>query len=490
MSENQNVSEGTEEKNSPVTADGTEALLQSVFESRSVQQLADRLLDYLYPMQKKKDNKGREKVGRPTTPLHLIDNISDEQKEKVETICQNAAPREDQLEKLSLALAYLHSAVTDTEWMKSLTLKLSDRFIAWEKPERCVEASDKLPVKQVSDWFKVTLDAKGIDYLADIVFKLPYNLWGDIEKIFQENGKKELMLERVKLECQANRITPDLFYWLWKNKDKEALAALRDKFLTDANQLFKVLRQDVKGNYLKAQRDLKKLLLDNEDFQEVLMNGGERSSVLELIRCTKRLPLLDNDERQSLLVKIFNLHPEYKTEIEERSKGPRRVNAGRTTSRRGYNKRVAELKHLIEVEIPENSKAIEVARAHGDLSENSEFKFAKERQRFLGQRRREWEESLIGLQIVDFYQTRIDKIIIPGCTFELKTEDGATQEYTILGLLDGESEKNIISHDTPLAKLVMGNEVGATITLPDGRRATITSVKPLTPEMLKYVADE
>ena len=81
-------------------------------------------------------------------------------------------------------------------------------------------------------------------------------------------------------------------------------------------------------------------------------------------------------------------------------------------------------------------------------------------------------------------------IIIPGCTFELKVDDGTTQEYTILGLLDGESEKNIISHDTPLARLVMGNEVGATITLPDGRKATITSVKPSTPEMLKFVADE
>ena len=46
MSENQNVSEGTEEKNTPVT-DEKEALLQSVFESRSAQQLADRLLDYL-----------------------------------------------------------------------------------------------------------------------------------------------------------------------------------------------------------------------------------------------------------------------------------------------------------------------------------------------------------------------------------------------------------------------------------------------------------
>ena len=489
MSDNQNVSEGTEEKTTPVK-DGKDGLLQAVFESRSVQQLADRLLDYLYPIQRKKDNKGREKESRPSIPVHIIESISDEQKANVETICQNAAPREDQAEKLSLALAYLHSAVKDTEWMKFLTLKLADRFIVWEKPERCVEVSDKLPAKQISDWFKVVLEAKGIEYLAEIVFKLPYSLWADIEKILQENGKKELMLERVKLEFQANRLTPDLYYWLWKNKDKEAVAALRAKFLTDANQLFKVLRQDVKGNYLKAQRDLKKLLLDNEEFQEVLMNDGERSSVLELIRCTKRLPLLDNDERQSLLVKIFNNHPEYKADIEERAKGPRRVNAGRTTSRRGYNKRVAELKHLIEVEIPENSKAIEVARAHGDLSENSEFKFAKERQRFLGQRRREWEESLIGLQIVDFYQTRIDKIIIPGCTFELKADDGTTQEYTILGLLDGESEKNIISHDTPLAKLVMGNEVGATITLPDGRRATITSVKPLTPEMLKYVADE
>ncbi len=466
MGEIENVSEGT--KGSSV---GVEKTAPQWYESRSVQQLADRLADYL------RTNSS-------------IDSISDEQKSAVENLCLAAAPRDDQTEKLALALAFLHSAVKDTEWMNGIAIKLADKFIVWEKLERCADVSDKLPGKQVADWFKVILDAKGTDYLAKLVFKLPFRLWGHIEKIFQEKGQKNLMLNSVKLEFQANRVTADLFYWLWKNKDKEAVADLRAKYLTDANQLFKVLRQDTRGSYLKAQRDLKRLLLDSDEFQEVLMDYGERIPSLELIRCTKRLALLDPDERQSLLVKIYNLHPEYKKEIEERGNGPRRVSVGRITSKRGYNKRVAELKHLIEVEIPENSKAIEVARAHGDLSENSEFKFAKEHQRFLGQRRREWEESLIGLQAVDFSQTRIDKIIIPGCTFELQYEDGSKQQYTILGLLDGEAEKNIISFDTPLGKLLMGNEAGTTITLPDGKKATVTSVKPLSPEMLKYVADE
>ncbi|MEK6193553.1 MAG: transcription elongation factor GreA, partial [Deltaproteobacteria bacterium] len=52
-------------------------------------------------------------------------------------------------------------------------------------------------------------------------------------------------------------------------------------------------------------------------------------------------------------------------------------------TRAGYESLKKELQHLKTVERPNNIKAIEEARAHGDLSENAEFHAAKERQSFI-----------------------------------------------------------------------------------------------------------
>ena len=49
-------------------------------------------------------------------------------------------------------------------------------------------------------------------------------------------------------------------------------------------------------------------------------------------------------------------------------------------TREGYETLKRELEHLKSVARPQNIKAIEEARAHGDLSENAEFGAAKERQ--------------------------------------------------------------------------------------------------------------
>ena len=62
-------------------------------------------------------------------------------------------------------------------------------------------------------------------------------------------------------------------------------------------------------------------------------------------------------------------------------------------TKNGYEKLKRELAHLKSVERPQNIKAIEEARAHGDLSENAEFDAAKERQAFIEGRIRNWDTN-------------------------------------------------------------------------------------------------
>lgn len=447
------------------------------YEGHSVQQFAERLEEHLKRSDKNEDEGS------------LLGNIDDSHKEAVAETFKAASIREDQSTHLSLALAMMYGAANDEQkkWIYDITVMLGKGALVWETVEKCAEITIGIPGKQAKNWLDVIYVAQGEEFLANLIFKLPYRLWTIADKVLHENNGKDVLKKAVCAELAANRTTADLLFWLWKCKDED-MDATREKYLSDAALIFRTLHQDMSGDYLKAQRDLRHLLLSDGEFQNLVCKDGDHAAVLELIRCTKRLSLLAPDERQSLLIKIFNLYPQFKSDIEEKRKGPARVSVGRITSRHGYNRRVAELEHLVNVDIPENTKAIETARAHGDLRENSEFKFAKERQRFLGQRRREWEESLVGLQVTDFAETRIERVIIPGCTVVLKHEDGRVENIHLLGMLDSETEKDIISYDTPLGKLLLGNEAGAEIKLPSGSKAEIVEVKPLSKEILAYIA--
>ncbi len=474
------------------TSTKTTKFSSSWFDSRSVQQLSERLAAIL-----KIDKHGKDE----DAAARKVDlkSLTDESRRNLENLFSITAPRNDANDCLhfAYALSYLLYAAEDKEkdkeskeWILNLVDGIKDKTFLFQNMEMCVEVSDKMTGKQIKNWFEILHYALGESFLTKLVFKLPYRCWGSIEKVLSDNNSPNLMTESVRKEFAEKHITADLLFWLWKNREDGDVSDLRDDYLTNAALLFTTLRQDLSGNYLKSQRDLRKLLLEDSEFQETLMKEGkDKKAVFELIRCTKRLSLLSPQERQSLLVHIFNLHPEYQDAIEEKNNGPARVVVGRLTSKHGFNKRTADLEHLIKVEIPENSKAIEVARSHGDLRENSEFKFAKEQQRFLNARRREWEDSLNGLQVTDFADTKVDNGIIPGCTVVLKHADGKLETLHLLGLLDGDADKDIISFDTPLGKLLLGNKPGAVINMPNGTKATVEEVRPLSPEMLKYVAE-
>ena len=117
-------------------------------------------------------------------------------------------------------------------------------------------------------------------------------------------------------------------------------------------------------------------------------------------------------------------------------------------------------------------------------------------QAYLNRRRREWEESLASLTQTDFANVQVGKVVIPGSTVTIEYLDddykptGETEAYSILGVLDFEPEKKIISFNSPLGKILIGKEVKASVTMPNGKRAVITAIKPLSPEMKKYVAGE
>ena len=120
-----------------------------------------------------------------------------------------------------------------------------------------------------------------------------------------------------------------------------------------------------------------------------------------------------------------------------------------------------ELDKLKAIDRPDIIKAIAEARSHGDLSENAEYDAAKNKQSFIEGRIAELEAKLSLAQIIDPSQIDNDGKIIFGATvklLELETEKEIT--YQIVGDDEANLKMGKLSINSPLAKSLIGKEVG------------------------------
>ncbi len=119
-----------------------------------------------------------------------------------------------------------------------------------------------------------------------------------------------------------------------------------------------------------------------------------------------------------------------------------------------------ELKHLIEVERPKVISAIEVARGHGDLSENADYSAAKERQGLIEGRIASISSTLRNAEVVDPSQIRSNKVTF-GAYVHLQDEDTAQKKtYQIVGEDEADVSQGKISINSPLARSLIGRKKG------------------------------
>ena len=140
---------------------------------------------------------------------------------------------------------------------------------------------------------------------------------------------------------------------------------------------------------------------------------------------------------------------------------------------KGYASLKKEMERLKKVERPENIKAIEEARAHGDLSENAEFEAAKDRQGFIEGRIGELEYKLASADIIDPDKLPKDKAVF-GCTVILENIDtGEELNYQLVGPDESNIAKKRISVTSPLGQAMIGKKPGdeVTLTAPGGKRS-------------------
>lgn len=132
----------------------------------------------------------------------------------------------------------------------------------------------------------------------------------------------------------------------------------------------------------------------------------------------------------------------------------------------------AELKHIKEVDRPENVEEIATARDHGDLSENAEFQYAKERQSALDARMRYLEYRIARAQVIDPAKIESEKVAFGATVTLLDMDTDEEIVYALVGEDESDVDRGRISIASPIARALLGKMEGddATVRLPSRTR--------------------
>jgi transcription elongation GreA/GreB family factor len=267
-----------------------------------------------------------------------------------------------------------------------------------------------------------------------------------------QEGKMDLLKETLSRLINQHTAGSELLLWLGRERS-DAFADILGP------EVFRAMLTAMERDQFNEKRSnrLREFILDDHELLAELTASADIDVVKDLTRALQLSPVFDDMDKRSLLARLVKSHPAVQSLITgEQAK----QDSSMLVSWESLERRKAEYQELVQKKIPANSREIALARSYGDLSENHEYKAAKEMQKMLMRRKDELETQLTRARGTDFSNVRTDIVSIG--TIVRATDLGANQPetFTILGAWDSDPDKGIISYLTPVAQSLLNNKVG------------------------------
>jgi transcription elongation factor GreA len=130
---------------------------------------------------------------------------------------------------------------------------------------------------------------------------------------------------------------------------------------------------------------------------------------------------------------------------------------------------IAALEHELHRELP---KEIMTARAHGDLKENAEYKYAKERQSYVSARLGQLHQRLADISMLNLNNLPKDRAAYGSRIVVLEVAKSSKIEYKLVTVEEADAAKGLISTTSPIGRALLGKKVGdeVSVTTPAGIR--------------------
>jgi transcription elongation GreA/GreB family factor len=267
-----------------------------------------------------------------------------------------------------------------------------------------------------------------------------------------QEGKIDLLKETLARLVNQHTGGTELLLWLGRERS-DAFADILGP------EVFRAMLTSMERDQFNEKRSnrLREFILDDHELLAELTASADIEVVKDLTRALQLSPVFDDMDKRSLLARLVKSHPAVQSLI---SGEQTKQESTTLVSWESLERRKAEYQELVQKKIPANSREIALARSYGDLSENHEYKAAKEMQKMLMRRKDEIETQLTRARGTDFSNARTDIVSIG--TIVQATDLGANQPetFTILGAWDSDPDKSVISYLSPVAQSLLNSKVG------------------------------
>jgi transcription elongation GreA/GreB family factor len=363
-------------------------------------------------------------------------------------------------------------------------------------PETFLEAVSALPSRDVAALLGhlARHDGPGTEKLtASLLLRLPATVLEEVVALLTERGREEDCVGAIGAALRGRSASAELLVWACRRHELCGRWGVGGPAEL-VNQAIDVLEGPRRDDKLRTLNQIRGLFEDRDWLAAVLggMTAEGREALYRRILACRGW---DEAQRRSVLARLVKLYPELReagarhARQEEEEVGGRGRPA-RTTSWRTHRQRQEQLRELIETLIPANSREIGQARGYGDLSENFEYQAAKDQQKILMQRQREWERDLREVRGTDFSKMPSDTAGVGTCV-TVEGPDGARRRYCILGEWDSDERLGIISSLSAVAGALDGCRAGEHVVLPSesgGQTCRIVEVSALPDEVRAWAA--
>ena len=350
-----------------------------------------------------------------------------------------------------------------------------------EEEKRLMSVLPKLPAakeKRVLQALPSALGPRWTERALQLMRGSHGRMVAQIPRVLSEAGQHAELRAMLERGIREHTATSEMLAWLCN--ERQRWSELITPELLGA--IFATLEREQHNAPGRASK-LHRVLVEDRQLLGDIFKKTDVAIARDAMRRLQLSPLFDELTKRSLLARIVKVYPELEGMIT--SAQPQEKTAQLIVSWSSLERRKAEYEELVKVKIPENSKEIALARSYGDLSENFEFKAAKQMQSVLMRRKSELEQMLHNARGTSFENVDISRVSIGTIVTLRSVETNKEETYTILGAWDGDPDRHIISYQTAIAQALLGHKAGEVISFSadDGSaQLTIVSIQPAPPD--------
>jgi transcription elongation GreA/GreB family factor len=350
-----------------------------------------------------------------------------------------------------------------------------------EEDKRLILVLAKLPAakeKRILQALPTALGPRWTERGLDLMQKSHGRMVAQIPRILSEAGKHDELRTMLERSIREHSATSEMLAWLCS--EREQWSELVTQELLGA--IFAALERE-QHNTAGRSGKLYRTLVEDRQLLGDIFKKSDVATARDWMRRLQLSHLFDELTKRSLLARLVKVYPELESMITgAQTQGE---TASLIVSWSSLERRKAEYEEVVKTKIPENTREIALARSYGDLSENFEFKAAKQMQSVLMRRKTELEQMLHNARGTSFENVDTSRVSIGTIVTLREVETDKEETYTILGAWDGDPDRHIISYQTAIGQALLGHEVGETISLSaeDGSAPfTIVSIQAAPPD--------